>query len=138
MSVLIKPVSQFINLLPEQISERSDSSKLSCKFVIIRHQDQLVLVLGNVAEYPYHANLVYHFCQQNEIAAEWEKKPDLVTIFESKTMVQGGGWIEIVPKSRMMRIFGKSTAYGEFDINELNHIVESEPFFSEFNIEFNS
>lgn len=138
---MTKPSFEFINLLPDILFNiegvklsTSGTEKLSCKYVVIQQNGARFLVLGNVAEYPYHANLVNHFCQMRQIACAWERKPDLVEVYDSETKVLGGGWMEIKPGDDKMRIYGSSTAYGPFSIREIGAFIESDPFFHQFKV----
>lgn len=138
---MTRPAFEFVNLLPDLILSQvgrkpnaQDIEKLSCKYIVIEQSGHRCLVLGSVAEYPYHANLVNYFCRLRQIACEWEHKPDLVVVFDSKTQVLGGGWMEIRPVDHWLRIFGSSTAYGPFSTREIGAFIESEPFFHKFKV----
>lgn len=138
---MTKPAFEFVNLLPDILvnkagrnSGESCIEKLSCKYVVIQQNGVRYFVLGNVAEYPYHANLVNHFCSLRQIACAWERKPDLVTVYDNETKVLGGGWMDIQPGDYSLRVYGSSTAYGPFPKRETGAFIESEPFFHQFKV----
>lgn len=100
--------STFLNLLPSNPppnGEMLNRDKVTCKFIIIRYQAVNHLVIGQVSDYPYHANLASQFCDRFGIPSAWQKKPDLLEIFDNGTTIQGGaGWKLIIapPPSRFM------------------------------------
>lgn len=123
----------FVNLLPEARKEESHDNQI-CKFIIVRQNGLCCLVAGRVEEYPYHANLVYRFCVERGIPSRWERKPDLLTVFDEETEIQGGGWMEINQSDRSLRIYGHSKAYGRFPANEVNRIIITDSFFEPFSV----
>ncbi len=104
------------------------------KFVLISSDAQLTLVLGRVSQYPYHANLVDHFCEGQGIAAGWVKKPDLVEICDTEYAVRGGGWMKFDGSGNSLEVYGNSTAYGKYDPSDLSRVVRVHPFFADYNV----
>lgn len=92
----------------------ANSSSLSCKFVMIREDETLNMVIGNVERYPYHAGLIFQFCKEHQIKVRWVKRPDVVQVYDRSVAVLGGGWVEILPESKSCRVYGRSNAYGQF------------------------
>ena len=123
-------VASFLSRPPKAGSGRS----ITCKFVILVHDNVLWLVLGRVREFPYHAQLVERFCNLNMIPSHWVKKPDLVEILDHATRVQGGGWLEINPAQRTCAIYGHSTAYGAFNSADIRQVVEEQSFFAGYDV----
>jgi len=103
------------------------TQKVACKFVMIARTGELAFVFGPVRQYPYHAHLVDAYCRCHDIPATWIKKPDVVEIFDDDCVVRGGGWLELDPAGRKMKVYGKSTAYGAFDTRDLNDILKGAP-----------
>jgi hypothetical protein len=103
---------------------------LVCKMMIIAVSGTTHLVFGPVSEFGYHANLVDRFCSQRDIAAAWVRKPDIVEILEKDVKLGGGGWMKINKPESLIEIYGRSTAYGRFDKEQLKLLVDREPFFS--------
>ncbi|MDF1544490.1 MAG: hypothetical protein P1R58_05240 [bacterium] len=128
------PRSHVLNLVDDDLFGGSQPSKLICKFVLLNNGRGANLVFGPLDNFPYHANLVDQFCIENNIAATWERKPDLVAILQEDWLVQGGGWMEIDPISKQMKFFGRSTAYGRFDPALLNQVLTEHTLFSPYHI----
>lgn len=105
------------------------------KFVLVVTQNVYYFVTGALTEYPYHANLVDQFCTQREIPCGWIRKPDLVEIYDNQTTIRGGGHIMIDLVNRLIRLSGKSTAYGRYNADELSVLIEDEDFFNGFKID---
>lgn len=91
-------------------------------------------VCGPVTKYPYHANLVGRFCNQFEIGAVWERKPDLVGILDTSIRVRGGGHIKLELVARKLKIYGRSTAYGPYNPDHLVGLPSSNAFFKDFDL----
>ena len=104
------------------------------KFVLVEHDDLISLVFGPVDRYRYHAALLDRFCQDRDIPTAWVKKPDLVEVFDDSLEIRGGGWIEVDPDKRRVKLYGYSTAYGRFHSDQALKTVASHPAFAEFTI----
>ena len=128
-------IQNLISLDIKNSENCSDNGRLACKFVLIQRPEEMVVVVGLVSEYPYHATLVQRFCDINGIPSGWVKKPDLAEIYDPSVRIQGGGYIMIDRSKRQMKLYGRSTAYGAFDPEKLIRIVELDPFFTEFRVE---
>ena len=103
---------------------------LVCKMIVIAVSGTIHLVFGPVNEFGYHANLVDRFCSQRDLAAAWVRKPDIVEVLEQDVQIRGGGWMKIDKSKSLIEIYGRSTAYGRFDKEQLKLLVDREPFFS--------
>jgi hypothetical protein len=106
-----------------------------CKFVIVACGNELILIFGPVRMYRYHANLVDAYCSNRDIPSGWLKKPDIVEVYDDNYVIQGGGWMDIEPGSNYMKVYGNSTAYGQFDPSDLNSIVDGSPALTGFTVE---
>lgn len=104
------------------------------KFMIITGPEELTLIFGEVKEYAYHANLLYRYCQLREIPCGWEKKPDLLEIYDPAIRLHGGGWFEFDEVAGHIRLFGSSTAYGRFNPAKLNAVISGHAYFSKLNV----
>ena len=127
-------ISYFPPLVPGQIPHGSHT-KLHGKFVQILNQNVYYFILGPLSKFPYHANLVDRFCTDRQIASGWVRRPDLVGIYDIQTSVRGGGQIMIDLVDRLIRMSGKSTAYGRYHPDELSVLVENSDFFNGFKID---
>lgn len=104
------------------------------KFVVIETPDVFYFVCGPVSEYRYHANLVDGFCHRQDISALWDRKPDLVEILDTDVRVCGGGHIQVNLAAHKMKIYGRSTAYGPYNPDDLMGLADSSPFFDDYEL----
>lgn len=107
------------------------------KFVIIETYDALYFVFGPLDPFGYHANLVGRFATEHEIPSHWLEKPHLVEILDVAYKVNGGGWVDLNPKTKMIMFYGYSTAYGEFDHQQLLYIIEKSGLFADWEVVIN-
>jgi len=114
---------------------KGSHTTLHGKFVQVLTQNIYYFIAGPLAEFPYHANLVDRFCTQREIPCGWVRRPDLVEIFDVQTTIRGGGLIMIDLVNRLIRLSGKSTAYGRYNADELSVLIENHDFFNGFKID---
>ena len=127
--------------LTEDLMERArrrPDRKLTCKFVLIDLGEAIALVLGAVAEYKYHANLVDHFCASVGIPCGWEQKPDVVAVLDGQTRLRGGGWLVLEAATGTLRAGGQSKAYGPHDPDLLRRALSGCPLFSAFALQIES
>jgi hypothetical protein len=108
--------------------------KLVCKFILLGVAESLILVGGTWEEFPYHANLIDRFCRDREIAVSWVKKPDLVEIHDSSVRTLGGGWLEIDTGKSLLKVSGRSTAYGRYRAEDFRDVIAADPIYSRFEI----
>ncbi|MCP4683975.1 MAG: hypothetical protein GY867_00875 [bacterium] len=109
---------------------------LHCKFVLIARSDRLHFVVGAVAEYTYHANLVEKFCDERSIASAWLQKPDVLEVVEAGVRVLGGGHLQIDEVRQRMKLFGVSKAYGVFHARDVSDLAQKDPFFTGYKVSF--
>ncbi len=117
-----EPSGKGLNLL-------SDGQSAAWKFLIVENHVALFFLVGPLAEYPYHANLLDAFCADREIPAHWENKPDLLKLDDNNFSVRGGGWIQFDPNRNRLVFSGRSTAYGEFESELVREVVGSNSLF---------
>ena len=115
-------------------SKNKKDGKLICKFILVGNGEIINLVFGLYEDFRYHANLVNNFCNKNEIASGWVKKPDIYEIYEDGCEIKGGGWIEMDITGKKMKFFGESKAYGQYKRSDLNFILNHHSYFSGYNI----
>jgi hypothetical protein len=104
------------------------------KFVVIKRERRIHLVVGPVSLYRYHASLVNGFCRRYEIPASRAKGGHRVEIFDHSIRVLGGGHVSVDSESRRIRLFGQSTAYGQFDVDTVSSILKRGSFFSGYSL----
>ena len=112
------------------LKDHPESMNASWKFLIVEDDNSLFFLVGPLAEYPYHANLLDAFCADREIIAHWENKPDLLRLDTDKYNVCGGGWIQFDAGKNRLVFFGRSTAYGEYESELVKEVVDSSDIFS--------
>lgn len=103
-----------------------------CKFVIAGNVDRLIMVVGHVSRYKYHANLLEKFCDIEQIACFWTKRPDQLQIVEDGWSIRGGGWLTKDIAMQQIKLFGTSRAYGRYDEDELALLISETGFFIGF------
>lgn len=108
------------------------------KFVIIASPQQISLVFGPIAEFPYHANLVKRFCDINKIPSGWLKKPDVYEIYGDSHEVRGGGWMEVAGENGELKIYGYSTTYGSFKRKDILYLYHSQIGSGDIELSFDS
>ena len=113
----------------------SEPLRLSCKFVVVKHDEILHLVIGCISEYPYHANLLDRFCAIRGIASSWIKKPDYVEIYDDSVEIRGGGHIVLDMEKETALFSGYSTAYGCYEPSDIRLVTDCHDFFSGYQVE---
>lgn len=109
---------------------------ITCKFVVVDDAEQRHLVLGPVADFPYHANLVAKFCDDRQLAYGWQQRPDLVAVFDPAVKIRGGGMLEIDVDNSLARFYGASRAYGYFRRADVERLTSGTPLFAGYEIAF--
>lgn len=99
------------------------------KFILVTVHGRTFFVHGPLEQYRYHAQLLYGFCIEKNLAVTWTHQPDLAEVFESGVRTAGGGWMKKDIKDRQLTLYGYSTAYGRFDRGLLQEMLGAEPFF---------
>jgi hypothetical protein len=102
----------------------ASNSNSPWKFLIVDNSDILFFLVGPVAEYPYHANLLDAFCADRSIPAHWEHKPDLLRLDTGDYTVCGGGWVQYDANEKRLIISGRSTAYGQYDSDQVRGMID--------------
>lgn len=114
-----------VNLSDKQSREAGGQPKvtITCKFILLAANDSEFLILGDLSEFPYHANLLERFCDLRSIPVAWRRKPDIVEILGRDVRMLGGGWLKMSALSRKIRFYGESKVYGPFAKGELTGIL---------------
>jgi len=129
-TALISLIEQF----PPPEGRVSSFTTVTCKFVVIREDDTLSLVIGDVGKYPYHASLISEFCRENGIKSRWIKKPDIIKVCDEDIAIRGGGWAEILPGAKSCKVYGRSNAYGRYDRDEVSTVLSGQELFSAYRV----
>lgn len=109
-------------------------SAVQAKFVVVRNGGATRVIAGRYPDFSYHADILESWCNLHAIPCGREGEEARVEIYDKSWRIDGGGWIEIKPVARSLRLFGISTAYGGFAKNEIIPIVKTSEFFSGFTI----
>lgn len=128
-------VVSYLSGNPSQLIQDNEET-LNCKFVLVVQSDELHLVVGPIADFRYHANLLERFCDERQIPSAWVQRPDLLEVVDPETRILGGGHLEINPAKRKMVFHGVSKAYGVFHSREVAEIARQDSFFEGYKATF--
>lgn len=120
----------------EEAAESTENDTLHCKFVLIVWSNCLHFVVGPIADFKYHANLVERFCNERSVPTAWLQKPDVLEVVEAGVRVLGGGHVEINRARRRMKCYGVSKAYGVFNAQDMSELIRNDPFFADCRVSF--
>ncbi|MBU0985096.1 MAG: hypothetical protein KKA42_14575 [candidate division Zixibacteria bacterium] len=112
-----------------QKAATSAEGTIECKFVCLRKADELHMILGPVSLFPYHANLLERFSDEQGIATSWVQLPDVLEVLDRDIKTRGGGLLEYDCRREAVKIHGFSRAYGPFAPEEVDGVVASDDFF---------
>lgn len=118
--------TDIMNLIDSPNGDPADSKNIVCKFVLVVWQNCLILVIGPVARFPYHANLLEKFCKSHQLPCVWTDRPAMLEVLDQKLRILGGGWAELQPKQKEIRFRGRSTAYGKFNREDLESVLKQD------------
>lgn len=121
-----------IDLTDKDGTKPPDDQPERCKFVIAGNGDRLILVVGPVSRYEYHANLLEKLCDVERIACTWTKRPDQLQVAEVGWSVRGGGWLMIDVIKRRIELLGSSRAYGRYCDDDIRQLISKTGFFVGF------
>ena len=96
---------------------------------MVKAENTVWLVFGPLAKYHYHAHLVEGLCNRLGLSSVWVKKPDVVNILDEKVEIMGGGILSFDLDKYSIEFSGVSRAYGEFNRNALQSLVEKHGLF---------
>jgi hypothetical protein len=111
------------------IASKPGKDRIVSKFLLIEHMNTLLMLIGEVDEFRYHAQLLDRFCSNRGIAASWVKRDEYLEVYDKSLRIRGGGWMEVTPEGQYARIYGSSSAYGQYETVTLRQIVDLHPFF---------
>ena len=125
-----------LSYLPDVVINNKDILEVDirCKFIIVSTDNSLSFIYGQLSEFPYHADILKKYCDENDIPSHWERKPDLFHILDNRCRINGGGWLEINFKNKILDVYGYSTAYGKYKEDDLTMILENNGEFEAFEI----
>lgn len=103
-----------------------------CKFVVVGNSERLILVVGPVSRYKYHANLLEKLCDLEQMACFWATRPDQLQLAEVDWSVRGGGWLIIDIVERRIELSGSSRAYGRYHDDDIQQLISKTGFFIGF------
>ena len=115
--------------------EDSDFSSVAdksvrCKFVVIVLPESVTLVLGPLARFAFHADLVEKFCIARSLGCRRIGKGDTVQLLDPSARVAGGGYLTWTKSPASVRIGGSSKAYGPYDILKLQAVLANSRLFA--------
>ena len=84
------------------------------KFVLLRGGEEIHFVCASLQSHPFHASIVFTYLQeQGRGRAEMVEK-GFCFVHSQEWRVLGGGYYEADFEARLLRLHGKSTAYGKY------------------------
>jgi len=126
-----------INYIPfyyETIVKARTPSLIMGKFVLMRHEKALVLILSPKDFTKYHANIVERFCLDKGLEGNWDAQHKSYSILDTAWSVAGGGKLALDATRKTIKFFDDSMAYGKFDASLLRNIIASVPDFQGYAI----
>lgn len=121
-----------LDLTEREVPQEQLNRPEKCKFVIVGNSERLILIVGPVSRYEYHANLLEELCDLEQIACSWTTRPDQLQLAEVGWSVRGGGWLIIDIVERRIELFGSSRAYGRYDEDDIRQLISKTGFFIGF------
>lgn len=110
----------------------SADANIACKFVVVGNGDRQWLLFGTMLEFPYHANLVERFCTTHQLAYQWRPARDKVDITDTSYRIEGGGFIDVHPRTKVVRFSGSSKAYGSIPSSGLRKMLKGQTILAGF------
>ena len=104
------------------------------KFVQIRHDKTLYLVLSPRELAKYHANIVERFCMDKGIEGAYDAKRERFLIGDQAWQIVGGGKFERDMNKKAIKFYDNSMAYGKFDATGVKEALQALPEFSGYTI----
>ena len=129
-------IPEIVNLAEDGGTGRTTKAARSgvWKFVLVRTEHRLHLVVGPVSLFRYHANLVDGFCRRHDIPASKARGSHRVEIYDRSVRVLGGGHVSVDSEARRIRFFGQSTAYGPYDTDAVSSILKRGSLFAGYSL----
>ena len=107
----------------------------SGKFVQIRHEKELYLVLSPKELTKYHANIIERFCMDKGIEGRYDAKREKFFIADTAWQIIGGGKFEHDANKKTIKLYDNSMAYGKFDMMGLKEALAALSEFAGYSIE---
>ena len=126
-------IPEIVNLAEDRGNHsggQATARRTAWKFVLMKTERQIHLVVGPVSLFRYHSNLVDGFCRRYEIPASKARGGHRVEIYDRSVRVLGGGHVSVDSESKRLRFFSQSTAYGPFDADTVSFILKRGSFFA--------
>ncbi len=130
----LHPPLEVISLFAPEDQVSTNGQPIRGKFVLVQSADSLVLTLGPLTRYAYHADLLAAFCESRQIVAVWERRPDTLKIKAPEISILGGGHLAWNPSGREARFGGSSKAYGPINLAGLPELLAGVEFFAGYKI----
>lgn len=97
----------------------------SGKFVQIRKGNDEYLVLASRESATYHADIVERFCAERGLSGSYDRGRKRFDFEVPGWVVEGGGKFDIDDRTRRIRLYDQSTAYGKFSSEGLEEKLGS-------------
>ena len=104
------------------------------KFVQIRNEDKLYLVLSPKELTKYHANIVERFCMDKGIEGNYDDKRQKFSFLDKAWVIVGGGKFERDDNTKAIKLYDNSMAYGKFKAEGLKEALSALSEFAGYEI----
>lgn len=96
-----------------QYEQGSPPVRRGGKFVVLSYQDQACyMIFSPIQQSGYHANIVEHFTQTQQLTGSYNHKRDSYSVDSNEWQILGGGHWKLDEEAGLLRLFGRSMAYG--------------------------
>lgn len=119
---------------PELFLSSPRKSAAAGKFVLLQRLQEVILLIGQLSSYPYHADLVQAFAERHAIPFQRASVREKTVLTSNNHELFGGGWIDLDYAKRTARFHGHSTAYGDYSREILQALVLALPELAEWNV----
>jgi hypothetical protein len=116
------------------IAHTGTPSTTNGKFVQIRNESTDYLVLSPKDFTKYHANIVERFCFDNGLEGGYDSKGKRYDIADQAWAITGGGKYQLDRKSKVIKLYDESMAYGKFEMLGLRETLLASPEFTGFTV----
>ncbi len=104
------------------------------KFVQIKHEGEIILVLSPKDLTKYHANIVERFCMDKGLEGSYDRKRQKFSIADKEWQVLGGGKFDRDTNKKAIKLYDESMAYGKFKTEGLKEALQPLPELAGYSI----
>jgi hypothetical protein len=105
----------------KKTKERIIPKQRGGKFVVLQEKTQIYMLFCPIQQAEYHANIVALFTEEKKLQGHYNNKRDVYHLTTKKWDIRGGGHWLLDEEACLLRLYGRSMAYGE--VNELESLI---------------